>query len=69
MNINEYRDSNNFIKINKVDNTYNRYFIGFDAKTNSFLSTVSNAPFVSGPMIMNYYYSSDGGNSFVTDDF
>ena len=69
MNLNKYRDNNNFLKINKVTHTYNRYFVGFDKQESIFLNIIPNAPFVSGKRIINYNYSQNAGKTFDVADF
>ena len=38
LDLNKYLDTNNFLKKNKVEYTYNRYLIGLDEKEVEYLS-------------------------------
>ena len=67
MNLDKFRDSNNFLQKNNVKNTYNRYWVGMDEKKNEFLSVKVNSPYTNTLTIFNLNYSRDGGNTFAME--
>jgi hypothetical protein len=64
LHLEKLRDSNNFLKKNLVEKTYNRYMVGLDHTEGEFLSLVVNPPFLTEKTIMNMNYSRDGGYTF-----
>ena len=67
MNLDKFRDSNNFLQKNNVKNTYNRYWVGMDEKKNEFLSVKVNSPYTNTLTIFNLNYSRDFGNTFAME--
>ena len=64
----KFRDVNFFLKKNKVEWTYNRYWIGLDSKAVEFLSVSGNSPYIADSTFAKENYSRDGGLSFKEEE-
>jgi hypothetical protein len=67
MSLKSYRDNNNFLKINLIEKSYERFMIWKPYEVDSFVEIEVNAPYMLGETNYTYYVSRDSGKTFKNE--